>query len=178
MADLSGLINRAQDVVVPVRLQTPPKPPNGVGSTDPPQFRLPTPPKQGILLPPTYAQATSAAWATYKQIIPGLDPTTVGQPAQKISDNNTNSNITPKEAGTPLLNQYVTTILPDAAAARAQLPNSRSPYVVDKFCRPEVLRRNSKFILGICTFGMPLLLGIIAAIIYLSIRPKRKSVEV
>lgn len=171
MADLSGLISRAQDVVVPLRLQTPPKPPNGAGSTDPPpQFRLPTPPKQGILLPPTYAQAISTS-AIYKQL-PGFD----GAVGQRVSGNNTNSNNTPK-AGTPLLNQFATTILPvDAAGTPLPMPLSQARSsqrnVADEFCRPEGLRRNSKFILGICTFGIPLLLGLIAAIIYLSLRPR------
>lgn len=161
MADISGLISRVQDVVVPLRLQTPPKPPNGAGSTEPPQFRLPTPSKQGILLPPTYAQATSTGPGIYKQ--QGLEP-------QKISGNTTNSSNTPKAGGTPLLNHYIPTILPEPA--RAQLPKPRGQYVVDEFCRPEGLRRNSKFLLSICTLGIPLLLGIIAAIIYLSLRPK------
>jgi hypothetical protein len=152
MADLSGLISRAQDVVVPLRLQTPPKPPS---ADPPPQFRLPTPPKQGLLLPPTYAQATSAP-----PIYKGLEAA-VGQ---RASGNNT-----PKAGGT--------TILPvDAAGTPLPTPQpqprSSQRYVVDELCRPEGLRRNSKFILGICTFGIPLLLGLIVAIIYVSLRPK------
>ena len=169
MADLSGLISRAQDVVVPLRLQTPPKPPNGVGSTDPPP--LPTPPKQGISLPPSYAQATSAP-AIYKQL-----PAFEAAVGQRVSGNNTNSNNTPKAGGTPLPNQFVTTILPvDAAGTPLPMPlpqpRSSQRYVVDELCRPESLKHNSKFILGICTFGIPLLLGLIAAIIYLCLRPK------
>lgn len=134
MADLSGLISRAQDVVVPLRLQTPPKPPSA------------DPPKQRLLLPPTYAQATSAP-AIYK----GLEAA-VGQ---RASGNNT-----PKAdaVGTPLP-------LP-------MQPRSSHRGVVEEFCRPEGLRRNSKFILGVCTLGMPLLLGLIVAIIYVSLRPK------
>lgn len=162
MADLSGLINRAQDVVVPLRLQTPPKPP----TSDPAPFRLLTPPKQGILLPPTYSQATSI----YK---PGSEP---APKALSGSGNNTNSSSTPNAAGTPLLNQnqnqnqYVTPALPDT---NAQLPRySRGQHVVDEFCRPQGLRRNSKYVLGVCTIGVPVLLGIIAAIIYLSLHPK------
>ncbi|XP_073385441.1 uncharacterized protein At1g08160-like [Physcomitrium patens] len=161
MADHSGLINRADDVVVPLRLQTPPNPPSGAGSANPSPLRLSTPTKQGILLPPTYAQATSAS-AIYNHH-PGFH--TPGEQQPRISG----SNNTAKGSGTPLLSHYVTSILPDGSMNA--MPQKR-PHVLAEFRIPYDARRNSRFLRATCTFGVPLLLGIIAASMYLSLLPK------
>lgn len=52
------------------------------------------------------------------------------------------------------------------------------PSLVDDFCKPEGLRRNYVFLAFVCAIGIPIILGLIALIIYLCMRPQLPRVTI
>lgn len=157
MADNSAL--RTAGDLGPLRIQTPPKAGYGAAAMESPLRLQYTPPRDSFSTNPqphSYLQAMSAP--AYIQI-PSFEP-------QKESSS------TASRSGTPNL------VLGVPPGSRMRIPYRQSSSLVDEFRKPEGLRRSYVFLAYVCNIGIPIILGLIALMIYLCMRPQLPRVTI
>ena len=157
MADNSAL--RTAGDLGPLRIQSPPKAGYGAAAMESPLRLQYTPPRDSFSTNPqphSYLQAMSAP--AYIQI-PSFEP-------QKESSS------TASRSGTPNL------VLGVPPGSRMRIPYRQSSSLVDEFRKPEGLRRSYVFLAYVCNIGIPIILGLIALMIYLCMRPQLPRVTI